>query len=105
YQRRLAQQLGVEPGAEMRAAIRGGEARSLPIWRIDRDVGTTLRRTYAAVGFWQRMKLIGGLMGSMLVDDQVDAEEIENLKRGDMLESTFSEFASRSDRLYGALIA
>ena len=104
YQRRLAQQLGVEPGAEMRAAIRGGESRSLPVWRIDRDVGTTLRRTYAAVGFWQRMKLIGGLMGSMLVDDQVDAAEIENLKRGDMLESTFSEFASRSDRLYGALI-
>ncbi|HRK11262.1 MAG TPA: hypothetical protein PKV00_09640, partial [Thauera sp.] len=43
-----AEQLGVEPGAEMRAGIEEGEQRGLPVWRIDRDVGITLRRTYAA---------------------------------------------------------
>lgn len=105
YQRRLADQLGVEPGAELRAAIDESRQRAIPLWTIDRDVGVTLRRTYAAVGWWQRVKLLGGLISSVLVDDQVDASEIENLKRGDMLESTFSEFASRSDRLYHALIA
>ena len=104
YQRRLARQLGIEPGAEMRAAIDGAEAVDLPVWRIDRDVGTTLRRTHAAVGWWQRLKLMSGLCATLLVDEEVDADEIENLKRGDMLESTFAEFASRSERLYGALI-
>lgn len=104
YQRRLAEQLGVEPGAEMRAAIDGAKALDLPVWKVDRDVGVTLRRTYAAVGWWQRLKLMSGLMASVIVDDQVDAKEIENLKQGDMLESTFSEFASRSDRLYRSLI-
>lgn len=104
YQRRLARQLGVEPGAEMRAAIDHAEASGAAVWRIDRDVGITLRRTYVAVGWWQRMKLMGGLMTSLLIDEQVDASEIEQLKRGDMLESTFSEFASRSERLYRALI-
>ena len=49
YQRRLAQQLGVEPGAEMRAAIDGAQESSLPLWCVDRDIGLTLRRTYAAV--------------------------------------------------------
>jgi pheromone shutdown-related protein TraB len=104
YQRRLARQLGIEPGAEMRAAIDAAEAAQLPLWRIDRDVGITLRRTSAAVGWWQRLKLISGLMASLLVDEQVDPGEIERLKRGDLLESTFSEFASRSERLYTALI-
>ncbi len=104
YQRRLARQLGIEPGAEMRAAIDGAESVDLPVWRIDRDVGTTLRRTHAAVGWWQRLKLMSGLFATLLVDEEVDADEIENLKRGDMLESTFAEFASRSERLYGALI-
>lgn len=104
YQRRLAEQLGVEPGAEMRAGIEEGETRGLPVWRIDRDVGITLRRTYAAVGWWDRIKILGGLMASVMVDDGVDEAEIERLKQGDVLESTFAEFAQRSRGLHRSLI-
>jgi pheromone shutdown-related protein TraB len=105
YQRRLADQLGIEPGAELKAAISGAEAKQLPVWRIDREVGITLRRTYAAVGFWDRIKILSGLTASVLVDDRVDEAEIERLKEGDILESTFSEFARRSEPLYRSLIA
>jgi len=105
YQRRLSEQLGVEPGAEMRAGFEGADQRGLPVWRIDRDVGITLRRTYAAVGWWDRAKLLSGLLASVLVDDGVDEAEIERLKQGDVLESTFAEFAQRSKGLHRALIA
>jgi pheromone shutdown-related protein TraB len=105
YQRRLAEQLGVEPGAEMRAAIHAAEPKSIPVWRIDRDVGTTLRRTHAAVGFWQKLMISGGLVASLFADEKVDEEEIEKLKQGDLLESAFHEFAARSEPLYRALIA
>lgn len=105
YQRRLAEQLGVEPGAEMRAALVAARERSLPLWRIDRDVGTTLRRTHAAVGFWQKLMLSGGLVASLFADEKVEEEEIEKLKRGDLLESAFHEFAARSEPLYRSLIA
>ena len=105
YQRRLAEQLGVEPGAEMRAGFEEADRQGVPVWRIDRDVGITLKRTYAAVGWWDRVKLMGGLMTSMLIDDGVDEKEIERLKEGDVLESTFSEFAQRSQGLHQALIA
>src|SRR5690606_2522621 len=104
YQRRLAEQLGVEPGAEMRAAIDASAEKSLPVWCIDRDIGITLKRTYAAVGFWRRMTLMSGLAMSLIVKDEVDAEEIERLKEGDILESSFHEFASRDETLYAALI-
>lgn len=105
YQRRLAEQLGVEPGAEMRAAIAGAQSAGIPLWRIDRDVGITLRRAYASVGFWRRMGIVSGLFASLVASETVDEDEIEKLKQGDMLESAFSEFARRSEPLYRALIS
>lgn len=104
YQQRLADQYGIEPGAEMRAAMDGALDRGLPLALIDRDIGLTLRRTYRAVPWWQRMGLIGGLFGSVLSRDKIDETEIERLKEGDMLESTFSEFAEQSENLYRTLI-
>jgi pheromone shutdown-related protein TraB len=105
YQRRLAEQLGVEPGAEMRAAIEDGRKASIPVWRIDRDVALTLKRTSAAVGFWDRLMMMSGLIASLVVSEKVEEDDIEKLKQGDLLESTFGEFARSREPLYRALIA
>lgn len=105
YQRRIAAQFNIEPGAEMKAALAGAEARGKPAWLIDRDVGVTLRRARAAVGFWERAKITAGLVSSVFDDAPVDEGEIEKLKKGDLLESAFTEFAVSSPQLYTALIA
>jgi pheromone shutdown-related protein TraB len=105
YQQRLAEQFGIEPGAEMRAALEGALARGLPVLLIDRDIGITLRRVYKSVPWWQRMGIFGGLLGSVLSREQVSEEEIERLKEGDILETTFAEFADRNLHLYQPLIA
>ena len=105
YQRRLAEQLGIEPGAEMRAAMDGAQERNTPLWLVDRDVGSTLRRARAAVGWWERAKLSAGLLVGLIDDSEVDEAAIEKLKEGDILESTFGEFAKQSQPLYEALIA
>lgn len=105
YQNRLAEQLGIEPGAEMKTAMAGAEARNRPVWLIDRDIGLTVGRAYRAVGFWQRMSMMGGLLGSLLSNEKIDENEIEKLKEGDMLDSAFREFAQQSQPLYEALIA
>lgn len=105
YQRRLAEQLKVEPGAELKAAALGAGERGLKLELIDRDVGTTLRRAYGALGFWGRTKLIAGLGASLMADEEVGENEIEKLKQGDVLESSFGEFAESSPPLYQAVIA
>lgn len=105
YQRRLAEQLKVEPGAELKAAALGATERGLRLELIDRDVGTTLRRAFGGLGFWGRTKLIAGLGASLLADEEVEAGEIEKLKQGDVLESSFGEFAQGSPPLYKAVIA
>lgn len=105
FQRRLAEQFGIEPGAEMKAAIDGAEARNLPVWLIDREVGVTLKRAYRSVGFFDRLGIIGGLGASLLTREDVSEDEIEKLKQGDLLGSMFNEFARESPPLYEALIA
>lgn len=105
YQRRLAEQLGIEPGAELKQAVLDGRARGLHVHLIDRDVGRTFRRAWSRLGFWSRAKLGAGLLGALFASEDVDAEDIEKLKQGDLLESTFGEFASGSPVLYDTVIA
>jgi pheromone shutdown-related protein TraB len=104
YQQRLADQFGIEPGAEMRAACQISEAAGYPVLLIDRDVGITLRRVYRSIPWWQRMMLIPGLFASLISSEKVTEAEIERLKEGDILENTFAEFATRSPALYHSLI-
>ncbi|WP_444985699.1 TraB/GumN family protein [Halomonas mongoliensis] len=105
FQQRVAEQSGIEPGAEMRAALEESRQAELPLLLIDRDVGVTLKRIYHNVPWWQRFSLFSGLLGSVLSRQDVSAEEIERLKEGDVLESTFSEFAAESETLYTPLIS
>lgn len=105
YQRRLAEQLGIEPGAELKAAAVAAEQSGLPLFLIDRDVGTTLKRAWSRLGFWDRCKLMAGLGGSLFVDEKVEESDIEKLKQGDLLESSFGEFAAETPELFEAIIA
>lgn len=104
YQRRLAEQLGIEPGAELKRAVTLARERGLPVHLIDRDVGLTFRRASQRLGFFGRIKLVAGLGAGLLSSEDVGEEEIEKLKQGDMLESSFGEFARESPALYEAII-
>jgi pheromone shutdown-related protein TraB len=104
FQKRLAAQYGIEPGAEMKAAMIGADQRGLPVWLVDREVGTTLKRAWHSVGFFQRFGLLAGMLGSVFEREEIAEEEIEKLKQTDLLEGAFSEFASGSAPLYRALI-
>ena len=105
YQRRLAEQLGVEPGAELKAAVQDGRDRGLPVHLIDREVGLTFKRTLHKLGWWSRAKVSAGLLAAMFADEEVGDDEIEKLKQGDLLESSFGEFAAQSPALYESIIA
>jgi pheromone shutdown-related protein TraB len=104
YQRRLAEQFGIEPGAEMKAAVDLANQAGMPIWLIDRDVGVTLRRAYRSVRLRDRLGILSGLIASIFERSEIAEEDIEKLKHGDMLQSAFSEFAQQSEPLYRSLI-
>ncbi len=105
FQRRIAEQYGIEPGAEMRAAMEGAAQRNLPLWLVDREIGITLNHAYRGVSFRDRLASLAGLGGSLFAREEIGEEEIERLKQGDILESAFGEFARKSTPLYNALIS
>ena len=104
YQRRLAEQLGIEPGAELKRAVLLAQEQGLPVLLIDRDVGLTFRRASQQLGFFGKLKLVAGLGAGLFSSEDVGEEEIEKLKQGDMLESSFGEFADESPALYETII-
>lgn len=104
YQQRIADQFGIEPGAEQRVAMRLAQARRLPLLLIDRELGVTLRRAAHNIGFFQRLNLFSGLLAGLLTREKVTEEEVEYLKQGDILETAFAEFAQDRASLYKPLI-
>lgn len=104
YQRRLAEQLEIEPGAELKRAVTLANERNLPVHLIDREVGLTFRRASQRLGFFGKIKLVMGLGAGLFASEEVGEDEIEKLKQGDMLEASFGEFASESPALYDTII-
>ena len=104
YQQRLAEQFDIEPGAEQRAAVDYARTNHKPVLLIDREIGVTLKRVLHNVPWWKRFALLAGLIGSVISKEEVSEEEIESLKEGDMLETTFAEFAEDREDLFVPLI-
>ena len=91
FQKRLAAKLDIAPGAEMLQAIRSGEAAGAHIHLADRDIRTTLSRTWRSMGLWAKMKLLFHLIMSAGEVDDISAEDIEKMKQQDMLASLLEE--------------
>ena len=104
YQQRLADQFGIEPGAEQRMAIAQARERHLPVVLVDREIGVTLKRVAANLGWWRRLELFSGLLAALVSHEEVSEAEVERLKEGDVLETSFAEFARDRQDLYQPLI-
>ena len=104
YQQKMADEFGIEPGAEMRMAIQQAKEVNAEVHLIDREVGITLKRVYSNVPWWKKMGIVGGLLGSVISSEKVSAEEVERLKEGDILETTFAQFSEEAKELFVPLI-
>ncbi|HIA01258.1 MAG TPA: TraB/GumN family protein [Myxococcales bacterium] len=93
YQRRIGQKLGVKPGAEMVAGIKKAEEVGAHIELVDRDIHVTLKRTWANVGFWRKITLLGAILEGLVGGEEIEAEDIEKLKEKSQLSEVMAEFA------------
>jgi pheromone shutdown protein TraB len=110
YQRRMGQQLGVKPGAELLAAVEAAREVGARVELVDRDIHTTLKRTWANLGLWKRSQLMASMLvgfdepppkkgapakGSALpASDALSADDIERLKEPKALSEMLAELAT-----------
>jgi pheromone shutdown-related protein TraB len=104
FQKRVASKMQVLPGAEMLQAIESAEAAGAHIELADRDIRTTLSRTWHALGWWSRIKLVYQLLLSMVQAENITEEEVERMKRQDVLESLLAEIGTTLPQLKAILI-
>jgi len=107
-QRKIGMNVGVEPGAEMKEAIKIAEERNIRILLIDRNINTTLARFWGNMKFLEKIKLVWVLISSMVgTDDEtegIDTDMVDSLTNPDMIELALAEFQKFSPTGANALI-
>jgi len=107
-QRKIGMNVGVDPGSEMKEAIKIAEERNIPIALIDRDINTTIARFWGSMRFIEKLRLIKALISSIFGKDdgtdEIDAETVDALTQGDVMETAMAEFHNFSPTGAHALI-
>jgi pheromone shutdown-related protein TraB len=90
-QRRIGMDTGVEPGAEMLAAIEEAERHGIPVALADRDIRITLTRFWRMMTPWEKIKMFGALAASLvgIGGDQID---VDALTEQDVVTAALVEF-------------
>ncbi|MFP4429370.1 MAG: TraB/GumN family protein [Desulfovermiculus sp.] len=93
FYRSIAKQLGVQPGAEMLAAVNVAKEQGAGLILADRDVNITLKRVWGYLSWWHKLKMLFHLLTSLILPHNVDEASIEDLKDKDQLEVVMDQMA------------
>jgi pheromone shutdown-related protein TraB len=102
-QRKIGEELGVKPGSEMLAAIEAARGAGARVALVDRDVGITIQRFWSAMGFIDKIRLIGSLIPAAFGrgDEEID---IDSITQADVVSQMISEFRKISPGAANVLI-
>ena len=104
-QKQLGAQVGVQPGAEMLAAIKKASEKKVPIQLLDRDVRVTLKRAFNAMKFTEKAKLgwsiLAGFFGQ---GEKITVAKIEEMKQEDLLNKLMKELGKQMPSMKKVLV-
>jgi pheromone shutdown-related protein TraB len=104
YQKKLGNQLGVLPGAELLVAVRTAEENRISIALCDRDVRVTLRRAWHATSFFKKSYLMASLFAGLFDRTEITEEKLNELKKTDLLSELMMELGKALPELKRVLI-
>lgn len=104
FQKRIGRKLGIRPGEEMLQAVDAARSAGAEIVLADRDIRVTLSRTWRLMGFWAKIKLLFQLITSLGEVDQITQQEVEKMKRQDVLDTLLSELGQAMPAVRQVLI-
>ena len=104
FQRRMGAQTGIKPGEEILKAADIANERSIPLSLCDRDIQTTFKRAWAKSSLWNKCKLMATLLSAAFSNEEISAQELEELKRQDTLQAMMNEMAKELPTVKEVLI-
>ena len=106
-QARLGERFDIEPGADMKAGIETAEAAGIEVALVDRDIQTTIRRFWARLSFFEKLKLFWELLLGLVGiggGEELEEGDIEDLTDVDVVSAMMEEFRAFSPGGAEALI-
>jgi pheromone shutdown-related protein TraB len=91
FQKKIADKFGIKPGQEMINAIQAAEEINATIVPADREIQITLSRVWRGMGLWEKLKLMFSLVFSLGATDDINEEDIENMKKEDILQTLLAD--------------
>lgn len=104
FQKRIAKQFGVTPGAEMLQGIHSAKDAGAQLVLADRNIQVTFSRVWHGLGFKGKAQLILQIFMSLFEGADISEEELEKLKSKDTLNAMLSEFTDAFPQLKIPLI-
>ena len=94
-QNKIGDDLDIQPGAEMIAAIDAAEEVGSRIALIDRDIGTTFQRVLNSMSTWEKLKFLYGIIVALITgeEEEFDVEELKMQSNIDEAMGYFKEIA------------
>ncbi len=99
FQRKIGEEYGVKPGAEMLAAISKAREVGADVLLIDRDVGITFSRFWHKLSFFEKLKLIWHLLKSTFSGEEIDVDEMLEEDVLDLLVREFRKISPTAARV------
>jgi len=104
YQKKLGARLGVVPGSELMEAAQAAKDKDIPVALCDRDIRITLRRAWAALSWWAKVKLFATFSASAFESPELSEEDLRELREKDALSELMRELGDAMPSLKEALI-
>ena len=90
-QKKIGEDMGVKPGAEMLSAIEEAEIIGANVALIDRDIHVTLQRFWGKMKLMEKIKMIGSLLGGLIGIGKGAEIDIDQITEQDVVTALVSE--------------
>lgn len=104
FQKRMANQLGIQAGQEMIQGIESAKEIGAELVLADRNIQITFSRIWSQVGIWGKAQLLTQVIASIFSNETISEEELEKMKSQDMINTVLNEFTETFPRLKVPLI-
>jgi len=104
FQKRMGNQTDSAPGEEILGAARIAKEREIPYSLCDRDIQITFKRAWRLSNLWNKAKLIATIISAVFSNEKISKEDLEELKKSDVMQSMMDEMAKELPSVKAVLI-
>lgn len=104
FQKRMGDQSGSAPGQEILSAAKIAKEKGIPYSLCDREIQVTFKRAWRKSNLWNKAKLIATIISAVFSKEKISEQELEDLKKADVMQSMMDEMAKELPSVKAVLI-